>query len=105
MCSLRFPSRGRFGDALADDRLPDGLGQVTFPAAGWTGKQRVLMAGNERGRCQVKNQAAIHLLVEVKIEVVKTLLMPTEPIRAPVGVNVPGLIVGRYSGDPLATFG
>jgi hypothetical protein len=30
----------------------------------------------------------------------RTLLMPTEPISASVGVNVPSLTVGRFSGDP-----
>lgn len=30
----------------------------------------------------------------------KTLLMPREPIRASLGVNVPGLAYGRFSGDP-----
>jgi hypothetical protein len=29
----------------------------------------------------------------------KTLLLPRKPIRAPVGVNVPGFIVGRFSDD------
>ena len=46
MCSLRFPSRAASAIsssrtcadhpiALADDRLPDGLGQVAFAGAGW----------------------------------------------------------------------
>src|ERR1700680_4318582 len=30
----------------------------------------------------------------------KTLLMPREPIRAPLGVNVPGFCHGRVLGDP-----
>jgi hypothetical protein len=29
----------------------------------------------------------------------KTLLMPSEPIRAPIGVNVPSFCYGRFSGD------
>src|SRR3974377_1406753 len=57
--------------ALADDRLPDSLGQVTFARAGWTQKKGVLMASDERCGRQIEDQAAIHLLVEVEIEVIE----------------------------------
>jgi hypothetical protein len=57
--------------ALADDRFPDGLGQVTFPGAGWTKKKCIFAASDERGRRQVKDHAPIHFLVKVEIEVVE----------------------------------
>src|SRR5208337_221080 len=56
---------------LLDDRLADGLGQVAFAAAGRTEKKGVLMPGDKSTRSQIKDQAAIHLFVEVEIEVVE----------------------------------
>jgi hypothetical protein len=79
-----FSIEGRFGDfleqdmrltvdhpiALADDGLPDGLGQMAFPGAGWTKKKCIFATSDERGRHQIEDQAPVHLLVEVEIEVV-----------------------------------
>jgi hypothetical protein len=59
-----FSVEGRIGDfleqdvcfavdhpiTLADDRLSDGLGQMTFAGTGWTQKERVFTAANECGR-------------------------------------------------------
>src|SRR6266850_8461326 len=82
---LAVSIEGRFGDflkqdvclavdhpiALADDGLPDGLGQMAFAGAGWTWKECIFAARDERGRRQIEDQAPIHLLVEVEIKVVE----------------------------------
>ena len=57
--------------ALLDGRLSDGLGKMTLPAAGWTEKQSVFMAGDEGAGGQIEDQTAIHLLVEIEVEVVE----------------------------------
>ena len=64
--------------ALLDGRLADGLGQVAFAGAGRSKKQSIFMAGNEGAGSQIEDQAAIHLLVEVEVEVVESLLGVTE---------------------------
>src|SRR6476660_7277547 len=57
--------------ALADDGLPDGLGQMALAGAGRTKKKCIFAASDERGRRQIEDQAPVHLLVEVEIEVVE----------------------------------
>src|SRR5208283_99294 len=64
--------------ALLDGRLADGLSEVAFAGAGRPQKQSIFMAGNEGAGSQIKDQAAIHLLVEVEVEVVEGLLGVTE---------------------------
>jgi hypothetical protein len=44
---------------------------MAFAGAGWTKKKCIFAARDERGRRQIENQAPIHLLVEVEIEVVE----------------------------------
>src|SRR5205814_6303711 len=61
-------------DWSSDVCSSDLLSQVTFPGAGWTEKKRIFTAGNERGCCQIEDQAPIHFLVEVEIEVVERYL-------------------------------
>jgi hypothetical protein len=47
---------------------------VAFAGAGWPKKQSIFMAGNEGAGSQIEDKAAIHLLVEVEVEVVERLL-------------------------------
>ena len=73
MLLFAFSVQGRFGDfpeqdvrlpvdhpiALADDRLLDGLGEMTFPGAGRTQKKCIFAASDELGRRQIEDQAPI----------------------------------------------
>src|SRR5512135_3533445 len=60
--------------ALLDGSLPNGLGKMTFPAAGWTEQQGVFVTGDEgRGR-QIEHQTAIHLGVKGEVEVIEVFL-------------------------------
>src|SRR5262249_40597668 len=90
---------------LADDRLPDSLGQVTFAGTGWTQKKGVLMASDERCGRQIEDQAAIHLLVEVEIEVIerhlriaKLCLFPS-PLQE--SVAAASQIIGDQTGEEV----
>jgi hypothetical protein len=49
---------------------------------GWAEKQGIFVAGDERASGQIEDQAAIHLLVEVEVEV----------FEAPLGVAKLGLL-------------
>lgn len=59
--------------ALLDRRQSDGLGQVTFTGAWRTEQQCVFMMGNEVRGCEIEDKAAVHLFVEVEVEVVERL--------------------------------
>src|SRR5262249_5922235 len=47
---------------------------MTLAGAGRAEEQAVLMFGDEVGRGQVEDEAAVHLLVEVEVEVIECLL-------------------------------
>ena len=53
--------------------MANGLGQVAFAGAARTQEQRIFPLADERAGGQVENQAAVHLRVEVEIEVVQAL--------------------------------
>src|SRR6476660_3336832 len=57
--------------ALLDGGQSDGLSQMTLSGAGWSEKQSVFVTGDEIGSSQVEDEAAVHLLVEIEIEVVQ----------------------------------
>src|SRR5439155_17771629 len=57
--------------ALVNCSQSDGLSQVTFPRAGRTEKQSIFMFGDEAGSGKIENQAAIHLLIKIEVEVVE----------------------------------
>jgi hypothetical protein len=52
-----------------DRSLAESLGRMTFSSSGWTKKYSIFMTGDEGTRRKIKDQAPIHLLVEVEIEV------------------------------------
>ena len=54
--------------ALLDHAVADGLGQMTFPGPGWAQKERVFPLRDEAAGCQLVDQRAVHLLVEIEIE-------------------------------------
>ena len=60
--------------ALLDGGLADGLCQMTFSGAGRTEKQSIFVTGDEGAGGQVEDQTAIHLGVEVEVEVVQGFL-------------------------------
>jgi hypothetical protein len=88
-----------------DRGLADGLGKMAFPAAGWTEKQGIFMAGDESARGQVEDQAAIHLLVEVEVEVVERLLRITKLrlLTSPLQQTLTsfGQLVGDRAGEQI----
>src|SRR5205823_9674919 len=47
---------------------------MAFAGAGRTEKECIFSASDERGRRQIEDQAPVHLLVEVEIEIVECLL-------------------------------
>src|SRR5688572_3755401 len=55
--------------ALLDGRQANGLSQVTLTGAWRSQKQSVLMLGDELGCGQIEDQTAIHLLIEVEVEI------------------------------------
>jgi len=83
ICSLRVPSSSASAISLSnggaiEHTIPlldcgqaDGLSQVTLPGAGRPQKQSVFVPGNEIGGSEIEGQTAIHLLVEIEIEVVE----------------------------------
>src|SRR4029434_365688 len=91
--------------ALLDGRLADGLGQVTLAGAAWPEKQRIFALADEGARGQVEDQAAIHLGIEVEVEVVKRLLRIAEGcLLAPSlqqAVAAPGQFVGDQARDQI----
>ena len=64
--------------ALLNGSVADGLRQVTLAGAGRAEKQRVFMLVDEAAGGQVEDEAAIHLLVEVEVEVVERLVRIAE---------------------------
>src|SRR6476619_3608876 len=60
--------------ALLNGDLSNGLGKMTFPAAGWTDKQRVFVTGDESSGGHIENQTAIHLGIESEVEVIEGFL-------------------------------
>src|SRR5207253_9466765 len=64
--------------ALLNGGLTDRLTEITLARAGRAEEQAVLMFGDEVGRGQVADDAAVHLLVEVEVEVVECLLRIAE---------------------------
>jgi hypothetical protein len=64
--------------ALLNGGLANGLSEMTLAGAGRAEKQAVLMFGDEVGRGQVEDEAAVHLLVEVEVEVIERLLWIAE---------------------------
>jgi hypothetical protein len=63
---------------LLDGGVADGLRQVTLASAGRTEKQGVFVACDKSTGGEIEDQAAIHLLIEVKVEVVEGLLRVAE---------------------------
>src|ERR1700733_548537 len=57
--------------ALLDDLVPDGLGAVTLTASTRTKEQCVLPPSDPRGSGQVEDKAAIHLRIELEVEVIE----------------------------------
>src|SRR5579859_1992064 len=64
--------------ALLDRGLSDGLRQVAFAGAAGTEKQRVFPLSDEGAGSQVEDQAAIHLRVKTKVEIIQSSLRVAE---------------------------
>src|ERR1700687_2269476 len=64
--------------ALLDHRMPDGLGDVTFSATCRAKKKCVFAASDPCGRGQVEDQTAVHLWIELEVEVIELLVSITE---------------------------
>src|SRR5208283_4154600 len=67
---VRFPIEHAV--ALQDDGVSDGLGKMTFPASGRADKKSVLASADEGGGGQIEDQGAVHLGVELEVEVVQS---------------------------------
>src|ERR1051326_9020461 len=57
---------------------PIAWAQMTLARTRRTGEQGVLVSGDEVGGGEVKDEAAVHLLVEVEVEVIECLLWITK---------------------------
>ena len=64
--------------ALLDGGQTDGLSQVAFAGAGRTQEQSVFVFSDKASRSQIKDQRAIELFVEGKVEVVQGFLRVAE---------------------------
>jgi hypothetical protein len=78
---------------------------VTFAASGWTEKQGVFALADEGAGGQIEDQAAIHLGVELEVEVVQSLVGIAE-LRllcgaAPAGARCGRQFVGDQDGDQV----
>jgi hypothetical protein len=86
-------------------RLADGLGQVTLACTTGPEKQCIFALADEGARGQVEDQAAIHLGIEVEVEVVQGLLRIAEGgLLAPSlqqAVAAPGQFVGDQARDQI----
>jgi hypothetical protein len=58
--------------ALLDDGVPDGLRAVALAASRWTEEQGIFALSDSVRRGQFKDQIAIHLGVELEVEVVES---------------------------------
>ena len=57
--------------ALLDDRVPDGPGAVTLTASSRTQEQCILPPSDRCGSGQVEDQTAVHLWIELEVEVIE----------------------------------
>jgi hypothetical protein len=85
--------------------LADGLSQMTFAGTRRTEKQGVFVASDEGAGRQVEDQAAIHLLIEGKVEVIEGLLGVAElgllcpPLQQ--ALATPSEFVGDQTGEQV----
>ena len=91
--------------ALLDDGVSDGLRAVTFAAARRTKKQGVFAPSDPAGGGQIEDQTAIHLGVELEVEVIQLLVGVAElrllvaPLQQPLAAA--GKFVGDQRGDQV----
>ena len=91
--------------ALLDDRVADGLGDVALAASGRAEEQRVFASADPGGSSQVEDQTAIHLWIELEVEVVELLVCVAElrllvaPLQQPPAAT--GELVGDQDGDQV----
>lgn len=64
--------------SLQDDSMPDGLSKMTFPCARRSFKEAVLAPFHPTGGCQIEDEIAVHLRVELEIQVVQPLVGTAE---------------------------
>ena len=78
---------------LLNRALPDGLRQGALAGVAGTEKQRIFRFGDEGARRQIEDQAAIHLRIESKVEVVQRLLWVSKgglfaaPLQEPIAAQ------------------
>jgi hypothetical protein len=85
--------------ALLDDGVPDGLCAVTFAAARWTKKQGIFALSDPVRRGQFEDQIAIHLGVELEVEVVQALVGIAELRLFVASLQQPLAAAGQFIGD------
>jgi hypothetical protein len=64
--------------SLLDDSVTDGLSKMTLPRAWWPFKQAVFAPFHPAGGSQIEDQVAVHLGVELEVEVVQPLVRIAE---------------------------
>jgi hypothetical protein len=91
--------------ALLNGRLADGLGQVALARATRSKEQCVFALADESASSQVVDQTAIHLGIEVEVEVIERLLrIPEGGLLAPPfqqAVAAPAQLVGDQARDQI----
>src|ERR1700691_4744810 len=91
--------------ALLDDSVPVGLCAVTLTASTRTKEQCVLPPSDPCGGGQVEDQTAVHLWVELEVEVIQLLVWVTElrllvaPLQQSLAAT--GKFVGDQDGDQI----
>jgi hypothetical protein len=64
--------------ALLDDGVPDGLGAVALSASSWAKKKCVFPPSDPCRSGQVEDKNAVHLWIELEVEVIELLVWVTE---------------------------
>ena len=91
--------------ALLDDRVSDGLGTVALAASSWAKKKCVFAPSDPGGGGQVEDQTAVHLWIELEVEVIELLVCVAELrlLVAPVqqALTAAGEFIGDQDGDQV----
>src|ERR1700689_1559794 len=84
---------------LLDDAVPDGLGDVALTPPRWAKEQGILTPTDPGGSSQVEDQTAIHLWVELEVEVVELLVCVAELRLLVTPLQQPPAATGELVGD------
>src|SRR5271167_72680 len=84
---------------LLDDGMPDGLRAVAFPAARRPNEQGIFTSSDPAGSGQVEDKTAVHLRIELEVEVIELLVCVTELRLLVASFQEPLAAAGKFVRD------